>query len=208
MDAQELLAWQAGQDKVRKKTNRLGGSMCYLAGPMDFVEDRGVGWREDMSDFLWNLGIGVLNPCDNPIVDSLEENDNYYEHINYLKGLSKWDEVERLSKQVVRADLHLIDLCNFCIVHIDTDVHSSGTNTELTYASLEKKPVILVCKQGKRGVPNFLWGLGLSHEMFFGSWQEAKFYIEGVNEDEPKDIPAFGDWRFLDYDKIFGMKGV
>ncbi len=185
-------------------TNRLRGSMAYLAGPMDLVPDRGVEWRIEISEFLWKMGIGVLNPCDNPVTDSLKENDGYYELIKELKKQGRYDEVETLAKKIVRTDLHLIDLCNFCIVYIDTDVHSSGTNTELTYASLEKKPVILMCKQGKAEVPNFLWGIGLGHNKFFSNWNEVKEYLLLVAYQRPNAVPDFSDWRFIDYSKVFG----
>lgn len=189
---------------VAETRHRLTGHCAYLAGPMDQVNDRGQVWREDISEFLWKLGIGVLNPCDNPVVGSLQEDDCYFEEMASLKEAGDWEEVERLGKRVVRSDLHLIDIGNFCIVYIDTTVHSSGTNTELTYAALEKKPVILVCRQGKKGVPNFLWGIGLNHHMFFDNFEQAKGYILTlVRAKTLPDKPDFKDWRFINYDKVF-----
>jgi len=36
--------------------NRLKYHIFYLAGPMDRVEGRGIEWRLDMQDFIWDSG--------------------------------------------------------------------------------------------------------------------------------------------------------
>lgn len=188
------------------KSNRLLGHIFYGCGPMDAVDDRGVGWREDIQTFLNEQGIGFANPCNNPVIGSLEEEHNYYDELKRLKELGEWETVIKYAKQIVRADLHLIDISNAVICYLDTDIHSSGTNTELTYAALEKKPVILVCKQGKEAIPNFLWGLGLDHNMFFDNWDQAKDYLcQVAYEQDVASIPAFNRWRFIDYEKVFGV---
>lgn len=185
--------------------HKLHGSLAYVAGPMDLVEGRGAGWRQDMTKFLNEYGMGVLNPCDNPIVGAMKESENYFQEMLHLKESGDWQALVNKAKRVVRSDLHLIDISNFVICYLDVGVHSSGTNTELTYAAMEKKPVILVCKQGKRAVPNFLWGLGLDHNMFFGTFEEAKEYILHVAYDDEKFDGEFKRWRFIDFDKVFGV---
>jgi len=36
--------------------NRLKNTTCYLCGPMDRVDDGGVGWREDITPILKEMG--------------------------------------------------------------------------------------------------------------------------------------------------------
>ena len=49
--------------------NRLGNLRCYLAGPIDHADDDGVGWRKDMTAWLQERNVKVLDPCDKPIKD-------------------------------------------------------------------------------------------------------------------------------------------
>jgi hypothetical protein len=103
---------------------------------------------------------------------------------------------------IVSVDLHFVDLSNFIIMAIDKSIHMCGSYCEITYASLEKKPIIVMCKQGRWEVPGFLWGMGLRHQMFFGSWGEVKDYIAHIAY--AKTIDDLGRWRFLDYNKVYG----
>ena len=51
--------------------NRLKSHTAYLAGAIDKVTaSDAMEWREDMTDFLNDLGIGVFNPCDKPIYNT------------------------------------------------------------------------------------------------------------------------------------------
>ena len=43
--------------------NRLCGTRTYLAGAMDRVKDGGIGWRNDITPFLEDMGVVVLDPC-------------------------------------------------------------------------------------------------------------------------------------------------
>ena len=55
------------------RTNRLKNTMCYLCGPMDRVDDGGVGWRRYITPILKDVGIGVLDPSDKPTPFALED---------------------------------------------------------------------------------------------------------------------------------------
>lgn len=171
---------------------------------MDGVVGRGKGWRDDMSEFLWGHGIGVLNPCNNPVIGALKEDDGYYEEINALKKLGMFEEVEKKAKQIVRQDLHLVDLCSAMILLIDKDIHMCGSYAEQTYNCLEHKPLIVCCPQGKENIPNFVFGMGASHIMFYQTWSEVKSYIEQVCYAET--FPAQEKWRFIDFTTVFGLR--
>ena len=73
---------------------RLKGQRVYLAGAMDRALDRGIGWRNEITPFLENLGVTVFNPLSKPTEIGMEdvENDafeywNVFRKMKYAKGL-------------------------------------------------------------------------------------------------------------------------
>ena len=178
--------------------NRLKNHITYFVGPIDQSKDGGRGWRKEMSPWLQSKNIGVLDPTDKPI-ESIDEGPNFVKYIQSKKDKGEYDTVRALMKPIVSVDLHMIDICNFVVAFIDNSIHLCGTYSELTYAAIEKKPTIIVCKQGKAGIPNWIYGLGFDHNEFFGSFEEAKDYIEDIDSgalDPPK-------WRLINYNKVF-----
>ena len=182
--------------------NRLNRHLFYLVGPMDDpkVIDRGKGWRNDISQFLWGLGAGVLNPCDKP-THMGQEDDETFKTIMLHKEHGNFEGVSKIVNFIVSIDLHMVDLSNAIIMKVDKDVHMCGSYFECCYAALEKKPIIVWCPQGKSNLPNWLFGMGMRDEMFFGSLEEVKEYLEHIHTDVHVD--TLGKWRFLDYKKIF-----
>ena len=196
--------------------NRLAGSIAYLAGPMDRVADRGVEWREDLQDFLWDLNIGVLNPCNKPIEWGIENEDSrkwrwdsrdkaelLYSQGHIHESNKICEAVYEQMKDVVASDLRCVDKSDFIILHIDMDVHMCGSYNEQTTACLQRKPVITHCKQGKFKVPDWLWGI-CQHEMFFTTWKEVKDFIYHMAFD--KDVKHYKRWRFFDVNKIYNRE--
>lgn len=193
--------------------NRLEGQLFYLAGPMDRVPDRGVEWRKDIQQFLWDLGAGVFNPCDKPIDWGVEDPHSRKWRKQSLLDAYKlekagkhhdskqiYDAISQHVKDIVASDLRGIDVSNAVIMYIDVDVHMCGSYNEQTHACLQRKPVIICCKQGKHNVPDWLFGI-CHHEMFFSNWNEVKKYLEHVAYDN--NVKHYKRWRFIDYDKAF-----
>lgn len=195
--------------------NRLRGQTIYLAGPMDRVLDRGVEWRLDIQQFLWSeLEAGVFNPCDKPI-DWGKENEDArmwrHESLQKAKLLCLQGHIHESNKicdavhdqmrDIVASDLRGIDVSHAVIMYIDTSVHMCGTYNEQTHACLQRKPVIVCCKQGKFGIPDWLWGI-CEHEMFFSNWNEVKSYLKHVAFDD--NVKHFKRWRFIDMEKVYG----
>lgn len=181
--------------------NRLLSHTVYLAGSIDESKDTAHLWREEISKFLWGLGIGVYNPCDKPCGEP--EDAGFVDYCNALKRTGQYEKITEEMFNVVKADLHMVDLSNFVIAAIDKDRHLCGSYSEITYAALEKKPVIVWCPQGKSEVPSWLWGMGLRHEMFFTTLDEVEEYITHICFDE--DVDDLGRWRFVNYKKVFGV---
>lgn len=163
-----------------------------MAGPIDNAADGGRTWRKDIAEFFHQLGVGVFDPTNKPLGQS--EGKNFTQEINHLKVVD-CNAARTKMKEVVTNDLAMLDLSNFIVVYLDTDIYTCGTFSEITYAALEKKPVCIVCKQGKAAIPNWLWGL-CKHEMFFNSWDELKqFFLQ------QKYLEY--NWKIIDYRKVF-----
>ena len=181
-----------------ERKNKLTNSMAYLIGPMDEVPDLGADWREMMSKWLWDLDIGVLNPCDKP-TNFAKEDMPARDQIEQLKQQQKYDEAHDIVKDIVSVDLHMVDLSSFVIMFIDKDVHMCGSYSEMTYAAFEHKPVIICCKQGKNAVPGWVYGM-CDHNLFFECWDDVKSYIRQVALYSKFNDPQ---WRFSNYNKVF-----
>lgn len=188
--------------------NRLYGHLSYLCGSIDKSNDYGRGWRNNMTEFLQNYGIGVLNPCDKPFFNAkVDEQEGFVKHIQKLKESGKYAQVTKEMQEIVRLDFKMVDLCNFMILNIDSDVHMCGSYAEQTLACYQRKPIIVHCSNGIDKIPNWIWGV-CDYKMFFDTWEGVKEYIEYIafDEDVPDDIDS--KWRFLDYNKIFGREIV
>lgn len=186
------------------KRNRLKGHLCYLAGSIDKSYDYGRMWRYDMSSFLNNLGIGVLNPCDKPITNKkVDEDEDFVNMIQSLKEQKEYKKVQKIMQEIVRIDLKMVDLCNFMILNIVPEVHMCGSYNEQSLACYQRKPIIVNCESGIDKIPNWLFGV-CDPDLFFDSWKKVKEYIKYIAfEDSVDDNDS--KWRFLDYDKIFGI---
>jgi hypothetical protein len=178
--------------------SKLFGTRTYLCGAMDRAPDGGVFWREKLTPFLNSLGVIVFNPCDKPIEVGCETPE-LREHRRICK--EKGDlEALREAKPIRTTDLRMVDISDFLIVNIDTECHACGTYEELFLANRQKKPVLLHCEQGIKGIPDWLLLGTLPHSMLFGSWQDMQDYLlnlhNGITEDDS------GRWVFFDLEKI------
>ena len=129
--------------------NNLNNMRTYLVGAMDRVKDGGVEWRELITPWLEGMGIIVLNPCDKPI-DVGVEDENTRADIEYLKSTGQFNKVKEKYSVIRTLDLRCVDISDFIIASIDTDVHACGTYEEITTANRQKKPILVWCKQGKK----------------------------------------------------------
>jgi hypothetical protein len=155
-------------------------------------------WREHMTERLKRKGIGVLDPTKNPWQDGQEEDETFRKRIYELKTEGRLEEAHELMKPVCSADLRMVDLCHFLICYIDVAGHMAGSYDELSTALTQKKPTLLIVKQGKERVPN--WWLGVvPPEMIFSSISECINYISCVDEGQLDHKR----WRFLDLERIY-----
>ena len=183
--------------KITKLKNRLKGATCYLAGPMDRVPDGGEGWRKWITPQLQELGIVVLDPCNKPIDIGIEDME-HRQRRQVWKAQGKYNKLAEDMKLIRVTDLALVDNANFMIVYWNTDVHMCGTLEEVFLSNRMKRPILIMCEQGKVGMPDWMFGV-LPHEHFFDSWNSLLVEltcIAGGFEDKT------GRWMFFDFIKL------
>lgn len=197
---------------VKNLPNRLWGMRAYLIGPMDQVDDLGRGWRLDMQSFLWDLNCGVFNPADKATDYAMEDDELHRQLKSLRKKISEstdinvinlcYEEIERLMNDIVAVDFAMVDRSDFIVMYIDKDYHMCGSYSEETLAVIQKKPVIICCKQGKHDIPGFCFKRKGRHNMMFGSWGEVKDYLVRVNQD-PLFVDPSRTWKFFNYHKVY-----
>ena len=177
---------------------RLKNMSCYLAGPIDRCPDAGSTWREAITPVLQKMGVVVFNPLKKPIDLGMEDTANREER-RAQKQLGNYDMVSKMMKPIRMVDLRMVDLSHFIIVHLNLDLSPTGTYEELFWANRMKRPIILHCEQGKRFVPDWLFGC-FPHEMMFGEWSEVRKYLSDVHTGV--DTRHFKRWMFFDSEKL------
>jgi len=182
--------------------NRLKNSLVYLSGPMDRVLDwnDAVTWRNDLKEFLFNKNVGVLDPCDKACAFGVE-NEGTRDLIKKLKEEERYDEIVEIMKPICSIDLRMVDIAHFVILYIDLDVFMTGSFHESFMGIAQKKPVLVVCKQGKKNIPNWMFGVN-PHELMFSNWIELKDYLQYI--DTAEIVEHFKRWRFIDMDYVYG----
>jgi len=181
--------------------NRLKGMLCYLSGPMDRVEwEEATQWRDDIKPFLLSKQVGILDPCDKACSFGVE-NEKTRETIQNLKEIGYFAQIQSIMKPICAVDLRMVDIAHFLILYLDLDSHMCGSYHEAFEACSQKKPILVVCKQGKSNIPNWMFGV-VPHQMMFSDWTDMTNYLEFV--DTAKVVDHMNRWRFLDMDYVYG----
>jgi hypothetical protein len=180
--------------------NRLYMTRTYLVGAMEDVPDGGIQWRERITPWLNRRGVIVFNPCNKPCDVGSEKPEDRQKRAHFLKE-GRYDEFIESCGDLRPIDLRMVDITDFLIVSIDTDVHACGTYEEVSWANRCKKPMIVHVKGGKQNIPPWLLlMLKDAHVMVFGTWDEVKEYLDYVN-DAP-EVETMKRWVFFDLDKV------
>jgi nucleoside 2-deoxyribosyltransferase len=173
--------------------NRLKNQRAYLAGAIDRVPDRGLGWRSDITPLLGAMGVVVFNPL-NKATEIGAEDEGVHELKSKLKGEFRYDELSAMMKAIRATDLRLVDISDFLVVNLDINTHPCGTLEEIFWANRQKKPIIVRIEQGKSHAPDWLFGT-IPHEMIFSTWKEVMEYLVHVDSAEVVDTKS--RWYFF-----------
>ncbi len=172
--------------------NNLRGLRAYLCGAMDRVDDGGEGWRNAIGPQLEALGVQILNPCDKPI-DIGYEDAAVRGDIARMKAAGDFDGVAKY-RAIRTTDLRMVDISDFLVVSIDTDLHACGTYEEIFWANRQKKPVLVVMEQGKDQTPNWLL-FTLPHEHIFSNSTELLEHLYDIDaRSDTASLVAEGRW--------------
>lgn len=183
--------------------NRLKSMTAYLSGPIDDAEDRGIKWREDITPFLQNMNVRVLNPLKHNFYGIQELDTVKRPLIKKLLEDNKIDDVHQEIKKFIRWDLHAVDISTFVIVNYDIRCHMCGTYHELFTAAREHKPVLLVCSKPLNELSMWIYGIA-DPEYLFSSWDDLKNYLTKLNSDPDYKMTKtdMKKWVFFDGDHM------
>lgn len=172
--------------------NRLKGARAYLCGSMDFATDGGIGWRRAIGTWLVSRGCIVLDPTDKPTTEGAENPKLWHA----LKTAGKYDDLAIHMKTIRGIDLRMVDVSDFLVVYLDYDQKPCGTWEEIFLANREKKPVLIVCKQGKKAISNWMFGT-IPHQHIFDTWEQLHEYLTHV--DCAGTINGLRRWVFFNW---------
>lgn len=143
---------------MRKTHNFFKGARVYLSGPMDFVASRErekrYGWRVRVSQFLKRCGATVFDPWNKPEVRGLLEYGREdastvreREGWTFARGPAGSKARARLAEHfwsTMHIDLRMVDISDFVIAYVPTNIYSVGTVHEIVTARQQHKPVLFV----------------------------------------------------------------
>jgi len=178
--------------KPSQKKGKLWNNCCYLVGPIDKCPEGGATWRKQVKNTFGRLGMDFLDPTDKPN-PKLNEIQQKIQELNVLKAEGKYDELAERVKLIRSFDLRCVDKADFIIAYMNNDIQMTGTIEEIVTANREKKPVLIVCEQGKKEIPNWMFGM-LPHYYFFNNWAELEDYVVGIDNGS---IEPDKRWWFL-----------
>lgn len=178
--------------------NNLKGSRIYLSGPMDNCPNRGEEWREWITPILESFGVKILNPLNKKIkgYKHLSEDKVFAENRARLINEGKYEEVSDSMKDVRHIDLRMVDRADALIILLDYSMIMTGTLEELFMANSQKKPCIIMCKQGIKKLPPWLYGT-IPFETVFDNWDNLLAYLRKIDSSDPDSIDD-GRWLFFE----------
>jgi len=172
----------------------------YLAGPIDYLDDRGVGYRLELKKKLIDIGLAknmILDPTDKPVTyDGYKDFDTEKDHYYNLRRHGHWDELEKMCQMTMHVDLRLVDKSDCVIAVLNPSVPMFGTIHEIVQARQQKKPVLLVDPRGREGTS--IWAIGLvGYKNIFKSIDDVVDYVKDVIHE--RVAVDHTEWLFLHF---------
>ncbi len=157
--------------------HKLKNTRAYLCGAISYVTEDD--WRQGMGMWLKAKGVVVLDPLNKPLVGFDENLESKIRRVS-LREQENWDQIAAEMRLIRCIDLRMVDICDFIIVHIDLGIYTVGTWEEVTLANRQKKPILMVIRQGKGKCPDWVFGM-FNHETIFDGWDELKDYLDAID---------------------------
>ena len=138
--------------------NLLNGTRVYLSGPMDFVasraDEKAFGWRNRISRYLKSRGATVFDPWNKPEIRGLEGYGRESENTHATRNRWTYQDAAAGAQErgscaewfwpIMHIDLRMVDVADFIIAYVPTNVYSVGTPHEIIVARQQHKPVLMV----------------------------------------------------------------
>lgn len=173
---------------------------CTFSGAIDRVNDsEAKNWRLEIAPFLNSLGIIVLDPCHKSLLTPIEDERKVFTKLTQEK---KWDEFKEFGKEIRRVDLRMVDKSDFIIAKIDMNVYQAGTIEEITWANMQRKPVLVWCPQGLQELAGW-FKLMFPLSLIFDNLDDLKIYLNNINH--APEIDDLNRWRFFDYAELYNQ---
>lgn len=161
--------------KDGKITGILKNTSVYLSGPIEFEDESKPNWRLPVIEELTKrFGINVHDP-------SADEKQKRATDLKRAIEKGDFDLAENIASCFVKKDLGILDRQDFLIAYNPKGVPTTGTPCEVHHATQLKKPVMIVCPEGKKHVSKWYMGY-VRHRYLFGSWDELYEYLDDVNQ--------------------------
>jgi len=176
--------------------NKLGKTRCYLAGPMQFTYN-GSSWREDIEKFLTEMDVRVFNPYNKTFLEDFFETADFGGELMRLAEAKKFSQIAELMSRTRAHDLRLVDMADFIIAYINTDIYTCGTFEEIFTANRQKKPIYLVVEGGWARCPYWLLGaipMGYIFDSFISLKRHLSYLDDGQVEFDRSR------WKLLKHD--------
>ena len=158
---------------------RLKGQTAYLSGPIDRCPNLGTEWRNWIKPLLKaKYGIESYDPMDKPVLIANEHEHRELRH--QWKQSGDFHKLAAFVKELRHVDLRLCDKADLGIFFVDTTIHMCGTYEELAQMNREYKPCLIVCKQGIRGIPDWIFGM-VPTSFLFDSFENLFDYLDNID---------------------------
>jgi nucleoside 2-deoxyribosyltransferase len=131
---------------------------------MEFVSD-GESWRDKVSDTLTQMGVVCFDPYKKPFESDIKEDKESQNELREKRANGNLQDVHDHMREIIAADLAMVDRADFIIAYLNPDVPTFGTIHEIVVANQAKKPIFVFVEGGVKKTP--LWMLGLLPVKYF-----------------------------------------
>jgi hypothetical protein len=152
-----------------------------------------------MFEWLENRNAIPVDPYNKPLVfdiEGLEDDDSAMEREAAMAN-GDFETVRKIVKKIRGIDLRMVDASTALVTNLDLERVPCGTYEESFVSNRSKKPNIIMCPQGIKQIPDWMYGV-LPYQFFFDRWSQVKEYLRHIDEDE--DIDTLDRWRFFDFE--------
>lgn len=177
--------------------------VVYLCGPMDFAKDLGIGWRDEITNKLLDIGIqekNILNPCKKPAIFGGRNLSDEQRLCNEFRAKKDWVGLSKLMKKIMAVDLRMCDKADLIIANFSHCDRTTGSIHEIVSARNSHKPVFLIDEKGFKNVSGWLFGL-LGPNRIFESVDDAVDVLRRIIERGPVLEQDMKDFMIFDFDK-------